>query len=138
MKRRLFDKRSMPGRPGARRVAVAYHRPMSDGERCDWCDDEVAWDDGFRLYEAAGERRAVFCRLEHIVPWAIRGAHWSAGAVDEPGGLADAVTHCARCEAELPDTSLLLVRHRDAYRIPDGFCSVDHLREWAAAGGRWA
>jgi hypothetical protein len=32
----------------------------------------------------------------------------------------------------------MLVRHRGEHRIPDGFCSVDHLREWAQAGGRYA
>ena len=48
-------------------------------ERCTWCGTEVEPDDGFRAYEPAGERRAVFCRLEHVVPWAIQGAHWDAG-----------------------------------------------------------
>ena len=32
---------------------------------------------------------------------------------------------------------MLLVRHRGEHRDPDGFCSVDHLLEWAKAGGRW-
>ena len=50
---------------------------MSDGgERCAWCGAAVDAEDGFRAYEPAGSRAAVFCRLEHIVPWAIRGAHW--------------------------------------------------------------
>ena len=31
----------------------------------------------------------------------------------------------------------LLVRHRGEHRISDGFCSVDHLADWAKAGGRW-
>ena len=43
-------------------------------------------DDGFRLAEHAGDRGAVFCRLEHVVPWAIQGAHWEAGEPLEPPG----------------------------------------------------
>jgi hypothetical protein len=91
-------------------------------------------DDGFRAYEPAGERSATFCRLEHVVPWAIRGPHWEAGqapAIESPG-------RCSRCDAELADVHVLLVRHRGEHRIADAFCSVDHLREWANAGGRWA
>ena len=38
---------------------------------------------------------------------------------------------------ELGDVHVLLVRHRGEYRVPDGFCGVDHLLEWAKAGGRW-
>jgi hypothetical protein len=30
------------------------------------------------------------------------------------------------------------VRHRGEHRIPDGFCSVDHLLAWAKAGGRYS
>ena len=105
--------------------------------RCDWCGEEVEADDGFRAYEPAGERRAVFCRLEHVVPWAIQGAHWEAGALDEPSGLDEEVTACAQCDAPLGEVHLLLVRHRGDHRIPDGFCGVDHLLEWAKAGGRW-
>jgi hypothetical protein len=37
----------------------------------------------------------------------------------------------------LGDVHVLLVRHRGENRIPDDFCSVDHLLEWAKAGGRW-
>ena len=51
------------------------------GETCTWCGAEVEADDGFRAYEPAGERRAVFCRLEHLIPWSIQGAHWSPSAV---------------------------------------------------------
>jgi hypothetical protein len=118
------------------------HEP--DTERCTWCGTLVGPDDGYRLVEAPGGGRATFCRLEHAVPWAIRGAHWDAGAAAErpaaaegsrePAGSVDA---CARCGEPLRDVHLLLVRHRGEHRIPDGFCSVDHLREWAAAGGRF-
>ena len=30
-----------------------------------------------------------------------------------------------------------LVRSRGEHRIPDGFCGVAHLLEWAKAGGRF-
>jgi hypothetical protein len=106
-------------------------------ETCTWCGAEVEADDGFRAYEPAGERRAVFCRLEHIVPWAIQDAHWDAGPVDEPAGISASVEHCSQCGAELGDTLVLLVRHRGEHRVADGFCSVDHLEGWARAGGRW-
>jgi hypothetical protein len=108
------------------------------GEACTWCGRRVEADDGFRLYAPAGERHAVFCRLEHIVAWGIRGAHWEAG-VDRVAAAADeAVSQCALCAAPLRDVHVLLVRARGDHRIPDGFCSVDHLVDWAKAGGRWA
>ena len=69
-------------------------------ERCSWCDGPVEPDDGFRLSERPGGRRAAFRRHEHV--------------------------------------SLLLVCHRGEHRVPDGFCSVQHPREWAQAGGRYA
>lgn len=106
-------------------------------ERCSWCGCEVSLDDGYRVAEPAGERRAAFCRLEHVVPWALRGAHWEAGTVDEPVLADSPPERCSHCEAALPDTAVLLVRHRGEFRIPDGFCSVEHLRVWAQAGGRW-
>ncbi len=93
-------------------------------------------DEGYRLTEEPGARRASFCRLEHVVPWAIQGAHWEAGEEGRAGG--EQVETCSRCDAQLGDVHLVLVRHRGPHRIADGFCSVDHLRAWAAAGGRWA
>jgi hypothetical protein len=106
------------------------------GEPCTWCGNGVDADDGFRAYEPAGDRRAVFCRLEHVVPWAIQGPHWAAGALTEPSA-AEGVEACSHCGAALGDVHVLLVRHRFEHRIADGFCSVEHLREWAKAGGRW-
>ena len=94
-------------------------------------------DDGFRLLEPAGERRAVFCRLEHVVPWALQGPHWEAGTIEEPRGLEGSLERCAACDGSLPDTRLVLVRHRGEHRVPDAFCSVDHLLDWAKAGGRF-
>jgi hypothetical protein len=116
-------------------------------EACTWCGADVEHDDGFRafLLSAApntaagptGERRAVFCRLEHLIPWSIQGAHWDAGPLTEPPALDEAVISCSQCGAELTDAHVLLVRHRGEHRVVDAFCSVDHMAEWAKAGGRW-
>jgi hypothetical protein len=103
---------------------------------CSWCGREVESGDGFRAYEPAGERRAAFCRLEHLIPWSIQGAHWQAGALDEPPEL-DSGNRCAHCDAELGEVHVLLVRHRGEHRVPDAFCSVEHMAAWAKAGGRW-
>ncbi|MEY2533938.1 MAG: hypothetical protein QOF29_1848, partial [bacterium] len=51
------------------------------GLQCSWCGVDVGRDEGFRASEPEGERRATFCRLEHIVPWAIQGAHWEPGTI---------------------------------------------------------
>lgn len=104
---------------------------------CTWCGEPVEEGDGYRAFEPVGERRAVFCRLEHVVPWALRGAHWDAGEMDEPEGT-DREGTCSLCDAELDDKHVLLVRHRSDHRIPDAFCSTEHMAEWAKAGGRWA
>ena len=109
----------------------------NSAERCTWCGNSVEPDDGFRLVEQPGERSAVFCRLEHVVPWVIQGPHWEAGPPDEPSDIEESLDACARCDAPLDDVHLVLVRHRGEHRIPDGFCSVEHLGEWAKAGGRW-
>ena len=79
----------------------------------------------------------MFCRLEHVVPWAFRGAHWGAGAPHEPSFGGAGLDSCAECGAELTDVRVVLIRHRGEHRIPDGFCSVDHAAAWARAGGRW-
>ncbi|HEY7121735.1 MAG TPA: hypothetical protein VH329_04175 [Solirubrobacterales bacterium] len=118
---------------------------------CTWCGAEVEADDGFRAYEPVGERRAVFCRLEHLIPWSIqmmRGrsageaeerpvSGWEPGTISEPATVDEGVANCSHCGAELGDAHVLLVRHRGEHRIPDAFCGVDHMTEWAKAGGRW-
>jgi hypothetical protein len=106
-------------------------------EACSWCGARVEESDGFRAYEPAGERRAVFCRLEHVVPWSIQGPHWEAGGLDQPGDVDASVTSCSHCGAEPGETHVLLVRHRGEFRVGDGFCSSEHLANWAKAGGRW-
>ena len=104
---------------------------MSD--RCSWCGTAVEAGDGYRAYEPAGGRRAVFCRLEHLVPWAIRGASWDPGQpVDDPR-----LRTCSLCDAELEEAHVLLVRSRGEHLVPAGFCNVAHLLEWAKAGGRY-
>jgi hypothetical protein len=106
-------------------------------ELCTWCGVAVEADDGFRAYEPAGERRAVFCRLEHTIPWTIQGAHWEPGPLTEPAALDEGSLRCSACELPLGDTHVLLVRHRGEHRVADAFCSVEHMADWAKAGGRW-
>jgi hypothetical protein len=103
-------------------------------EPCTWCGRAVEPADGYRAGELPGARRAVFCRLEHIVPWSIQGPHWEPGELQEVAGTHDSCSHCGE---PLSDVYVLLVRHRGEHRISDAFCSVDHLAEWAKAGGRW-
>ncbi len=105
--------------------------------RCDWCGKAVGVDEGFRAAEEAGERVAAFCRLEHVVPWAMQGPHWRAGGLAERPRQEAALSACAECGAVVGETRVLLVRHRGQHRIADAFCCVEHLRSWAHAGGRW-
>jgi hypothetical protein len=104
---------------------------------CTWCGTAVEPEDGYRLAEPAGARRAVFCRLEHVVPWVIQGPKWEAGELEEPQGIEESLDRCAQCGAALDETRVLLVRHRGEHRIPDAFCSAEHAADWAKAGGRW-
>ena len=106
-------------------------------ELCTWCGAEVDPDDGFRAAEPGRERRAVFCRLEHIVPWSMQGSQWGEGRLAEPPRLEEGDLRCAHCERELDEVQVLLVRHRGPHRIADYFCSAEHLGAWAKAGGRW-
>jgi hypothetical protein len=67
----------------------------------------------------------------------MQGAHWSAGRLEAGPAIGHDERECAYCEARLGEVRLLLVRHRGEHRIADGFCSTDHLAQWAKAGGRW-
>ena len=107
------------------------------GVQCSWCGNDIGLGEGFRAAEPEGERKAAFCRLEHIVPWAIQGAHWDPGRIIDAGDPDDGLGRCAHCGDLLDERHVLLVRHRGEQRIPDAFCSVDHAAEWAKAGGRW-
>ncbi len=107
-------------------------------ERCTWCGSAVDRDDGYRAREDPGARNAVFCRLEHAVPWAMRGGHWEASDPEATPLVGGSVDACARCGEPLQKARVTLVRHRGEHRIPDAFCSVDHMALWANAGGRYA
>jgi hypothetical protein len=104
---------------------------------CARCGVAVAPDDGFRVIDLAGDRHAVLCRLEHAVPWVMRGPAWAPGPADAEHP--DAPDRCAHCGAAIaPGAGLLLVRHRGpGVAVADRLCSPDHLRAWALAGGRW-
>ena len=104
-------------------------------EACSWCGIELEADEGYRLAEPAGERRAAFCRLEHVIPWIIQGARWETGNEAEPGN--NGLGRCAWCAQSVGDALVLLIRHRGEHRIGDAFCSTSHLLNWAKAGGRW-
>jgi hypothetical protein len=106
-----------------------------NAEVCSWCGVDVEETAGFRAAEPAGERKAVFCRLEHIVPWVIQGAHWEVGSIADPAD--NGLGRCAHCAQPVGDGVVLLVRHRGEHRIGDAFCGADHLLQWAKAGGRW-
>ena len=106
-------------------------------DSCSWCGHAIEPGDGWRAQEVPGARRAAFCRLEHVVPWSIQGSHWEAGEILEPSGVLGDPSDCAHCGAALGDVHVVLVRHRGEHRIPDAFCSADHMAEWAKAGGRW-
>ncbi len=105
-------------------------------DTCTWCGAAVEPWDGFRASEPAGGRRAVFCRLEHVIPWAIRGAHWEPLPA-APATVEDGLTECAWCAEPLREDRVAVVRSRGAHRIPDGFCGVSPLLAWAKAGGRY-
>jgi hypothetical protein len=106
-------------------------------EQCTWCGTAVGDDDGFRVAEPDAERRAVFCRLEHVVPWVMQGAFWEPGLPVQPPPPGIDLAACAECGAELDDARIVLVRHRGEHRVGDAFCGADHLMRWARAGGRY-
>ena len=89
------------------------------------------------MQAAPGDRTAAFCRLEHIVPWSMQGARWEAGRVVEAREGPETTASCAHCGVRLGDARVTIVRHRGEHRVPDAFCSLDHLVAWAKAGGRW-
>ena len=75
----------------------------------------------------------MFCRLEHVVPWVIRGTRPDP----DPTSGGEEEGSCAHCGSELDEMRVRLVRHRGEARVADQFCSTEHLLEWAKAGGRW-
>ncbi len=105
--------------------------------RCSWCGALVEHDDGYRAAQPAPKRVATFCRLEHVVPWAMQGARWESGELTGGDRVEGSFDACAHCGEPLEDGGVLFVRRRGEARVPDAFCSVDHLSAWARAGGRW-
>src|SRR4051794_4696124 len=103
---------------------MAADTDTSRAARCSWCGTSVAPGDGFRAAEHPGERVAAFCRLEHVVPWAMRGPRWEVGVAGDGGRVAG---NCSHCGTALGDVRVELIRHRGEHRISDAFCSVDHL-----------
>jgi hypothetical protein len=106
-------------------------------EHCSWCGTAVPEDDGFRVAEPEQQRKAVFCRLEHMVPWIMQGPAWTHGAIVPNGDPDDALGRCALCGDALGADRILVVRHRGHHRIGDAFCRLEHLEEWAKGGGRY-
>jgi hypothetical protein len=106
-------------------------------EHCTWCGTAVPQDDGFRVAEPEERRKAVFCRLEHVVPWILRGPTWDTGRIVRSGDPDDALGRCAQCGDALGPDRVLVVRHRGAHRIGDAFCRLEHLEDWAKGGGRY-
>jgi hypothetical protein len=106
-------------------------------EHCTWCETAVPEDAGFRVAEPDQRRKAVFCRLEHVVPWILRGPTWETGRIVASGEPDDALGRCAQCGDPLGADRVLVVRHRGHHRIGDAFCRLEHLEEWAKGGGRY-
>lgn len=107
---------------------------------CTWCDATVPDTDGFRLVETPSGHRAVFCRLEHLIPWEIKGSMWDDPAQehsDPEGDAEDRPGRCAHCNAEVGEKRVVLTRRRGPHSVADRFCSVRHAAAWASAGGRW-
>jgi hypothetical protein len=104
---------------------------------CTWCGTAVGEDDGFRVGQPEGEHLAVFCRLEHVVPWILQGPTWEDGRIVASGEPDDALGRCAQCGDPLGAERVLVVRHRDRHRIADAFCRLEHLLDWAKGGGRY-
>lgn len=104
---------------------------------CSWCGSSVDSDRGYRAVAPARGRRAAFCRLDHVVPWALDGPRWQPAPPLSREDAGRGLGSCVRCGGGLADDRLLLIRHGGHHRIADAFCGVDHLVEWARSGGRW-
>ncbi len=122
-----------PRRLGVRPAKVGPVTPAGP-DRCARCGRALNADDAFGLTGLGEGERAGFCRLEHVVAWVMRGATWdrAGSSATRP---AEPPERCSECEAA--PASLVLVHHRLGRAVADGFCSLEHLRAWSAAGGRW-
>src|SRR5437764_11111684 len=109
---------------------------------CTWCGAPVDAASGYRAAEPAGARVATFCRLEHVVPWEINGAHWEPdddvsgidGALLERSGL----DRCSQCGEPVGDRAVVLVLHLVEHRIVDAFFGMGHAAVCTRADRRWA
>ena len=109
-------------------------QPMSDVLVVSWCGRSSPTTASAPTSPPASGA-PIFCRLEHVVPWAIQGAHWEAGALAEPPALERGRRAAAPTAAPSSATSACsLVRHRGEHRIADDFCSVDHLLRMGEGG----
>ena len=106
---------------------------------CSWCGTAIEREDGWRAQEMPGRAAGG------LLPPRARGAVADSGARTGRRGRSrsraastDSIDTCAHCGEPLGDVQVVLVRHRGEHRIPDAFCSADHMAEWAKAGGRWA
>jgi len=109
----------------------------SKAGQCDWCHVEVLDDDGFRLIKPKHKLIATFDRLEHVVPWIMKGPDWhiAKAGLEIPD---DVPTVDSQTGEELGDDPVLLVRHRGDIRVADAFANTDNALEWAKAGGRYS
>ena len=110
---------------------------MAKKGKCDWCGVGVPEEDGIRLIQPKRNLGATFDRLEHVVPWLMKGRpQWHIWKdVEVPEGVAPVDAHTGE---ELDDDAIYLVKHRGDARIADGFVDTDSLLAWAKAGGRFA
>ncbi|MFY9265290.1 MAG: hypothetical protein WAO61_07685 [Solirubrobacterales bacterium] len=112
-----------------------------DIRACSWCGRDLGPDAGFELTDLSTRQRVAFCRLEHVVPWVMRGGVRERGVVVKvdgpPSGAVAAEQTCASCSAALASTAVWLEQRRAGRLVIDGFCDLDHARAWASGGGRW-
>ena len=107
-------------------------------EPCTWCGTAVPEDDGFRVAEPEEQRKAVFCRLEHVVPWIIQGAGLGVRRTSSPPASPTTPSAAARCAATRSASSASSWSATAAsHRIGDAFCRLEHLEDWAKGGGRY-
>lgn len=113
---------------------------------CSWCATAAPGEGSFRLVDFTARRQVAFCRLEHVIPWIIREGKRQRGTVESLGNeqldaardrLGQRCSHCGEPVGQA-GRPLLLTRQRAGQSIDDSFCGFEHLRQWAAAGGRWA
>jgi hypothetical protein len=94
---------------------------------CARCGRAIDPADHFEIRSVDTDGTARLCRLEHIVAWVLRGAHWQ---VERPWELQPEQLSAAG--------PVRLVRSRSGVTMERRFADLDELRAWASAGGFWA